>query len=88
MKLTNKRLQEIIKEELRGVAEVEKDWSEELLEIQKNLETAIQAAWPGAVITVSDLEEQDGRDPDFRDEPPGGSIRVVWEIPALDAGEI
>ena len=83
MKITKRQLQQIIKEEIKTIK-----YSDKLKKIEKNLWAAIQAAYPGALITVSTLEEQQGRDPEYPGEPPGGEIRVVWEVDAIDAGDL
>lgn len=89
MKITKSQLRKIIKEEIEAIeGGEEEDYSAKLLEIEKNLWAAIQAAYPGAVITVSNLEEQQGRDPEYPEEPPGGEIRVVWKVAAIDADEL
>jgi hypothetical protein len=89
MKITKSQLQKIIKEEIKAIeGGEEEDYSDELLEIEKNLWAAITTAWPAARITVSTLEEQQGRDPEYPEEPPGGEIRVVWEVDAIDADDL
>ena len=74
MKITKRQLQKIIKEEIEAIV----DYSDKLKKIRANLEAAILAAYPGAKIWVSALEEN-GRDPEYPDDPPGGEIRVAWE---------